>query len=756
MNSSIALFNQAVFLHRQGKLTDAEAIYKTILDNNSDDFDALHMLGIIQAQRSHYVEAEDLLRRAILVDRKIPQCLHNYANVLAKLKRFDDALNSYRAAIKLVPNVAPIQADYGNALFELGRYDEALTAYDRALSLESSFANACNGRGNALFKLKHYDEALAAFDKALVLDHNLANAWLGRGNVFAELKRHGEAIAAYDKALTLKPDLADAWLGRGNVFAILKRQGEAIAAYDKALTLKPDLANAWLGRGNVFADFRLYAEAIAAYDKAIALEPDLANAWLGRGNVFIELKLYDEALDACNKALSLEPNLIGLKGSRVLIKMHICDWKSFDTECSNLISSIRNENDTAPPFAFLGIPSSSYDQLQCAKLWVAKQFPSSDKAIWQGERYNHKRIRVAYLLMDVRLITELFEQHDRSRFKVIGVSFGVSGSSEVRKRLVAAFDEFYDVERMTDNEVAKLLHDLQVDIAVDLKGYTAGYRFGIFACRPAPIQVNYLGYPGTMGTQFLDYIIADKVVAPLEQQPFFTEKIVHLPDCYQVNDSKREIAEGTPTRQAVGLPEHGFVFFCFNNNYKITPRVFDCWMRILRQVENSVLWLLEDNATAKSNLRKEAIARGINSDRLIFAKRIPLAEHLARQRLADLFLDTLPFNAHTTASDALWAGLPVLTCLGETFAGRVCASLLNTIGLPELITTTLEAYESMAIDLALHRQKLAIIKSKLADNRLTTPLFDTKLFTKNIEAAYTELYERHKAHLTGNHIMPNS
>jgi predicted O-linked N-acetylglucosamine transferase (SPINDLY family) len=306
---------------------------------------------------------------------------------------------------------------------------------------------------------------------------------------------------------------------------------------------------------------------------------------------------------------------------------------------------------------------------------------------------------------------------------------------------------------MSDNEVAKLLHDLQVDIAVDLKGYTAGYRFGIFACRPAPIQVNYLGYPGTMGTQFMDYIIADKVVAPFEHQPFFTEKIVHLPDCYQVNDSKRQIADGTLTRQAVGLPEHGFVFFCFNNIYKITPRVFDCWMRILRRVENSVLWLLDDNATARGNLRKEAIARGIDAERLIFAKRIPLAEHLARQQLADLFLDTLPYNAHTTASDALWTGLPVLTCLGQTFAGRVCASLLNTIGLPELITTTLEAYENMAIDLATDRQKLAAITSRLACNRLTTPLFDTKLFTKNIEAAYTEMYERYKAVSAVNHIV---
>jgi len=756
MNSTVALFDQAVLFHRQGKIAEAESIYKKILDIDTDDFDALHMLGVIQAQRGRYEEAEGLLRRALSVDGNAAQCLHNYGTVLAKLRRFDDAIKSYRAAIKIIPS-APIHADHGNALFELGRYDEALAAYDKALAIRFDFAAACIGRGNALFKLKRYDEAIAALDKALVLDRNLANAWLGRGNVLTELKRHGEAIPAYDKALALKPDLPNAWLGRGNVLTELKRHGEAIATYDKALTLKPDLASAWLGRGNVLTELKRHDDAIAAYDKALALKPDLAGAWLGQANVFTNLKLYDEALDASTRALSLEPNLIGLEGLHLHIKMLVCDWKSFDAECSRLVSSVRAGNVASPPFALLCVSSSSDDQLRCAKLWVEKNFPSPDKPVWRGERYNHKRIRIAYLLLDVRLIVELFEQHDRSRFEVIGVSFGVSGGSggggEARKRLVAAFDEFHDVERMSDKEVAKLLLDLQVDIAVDLKGYTTGYRFGVFASRPAPIQVNYLGYPSTMGTPLIDYIIADEVVAPLEQQQFFAEKIVHLPDCYQVNDSKRKIAAETPTRQAVGLPEHGFVFFCFNNNYKITPRIFDSWMRILRQVEDSVLWLLVDNASAKSNLRKEVLARGINPDRLIFAKRIPLAEHLARQRLADLFLDTLPFNAHTTASDALWAGLPVLTCLGETFASRVAASLLNAIRLPELITTTLEAYEHAAIDLATHPEKLAIIKGKLAYNRLTAPLFDIKLFTKNIEAAYTEMYERHKAGLQIDHII---
>jgi predicted O-linked N-acetylglucosamine transferase (SPINDLY family) len=321
------------------------------------------------------------------------------------------------------------------------------------------------------------------------------------------------------------------------------------------------------------------------------------------------------------------------------------------------------------------------------------------------------------------------------------------------KRLKAAFPRFIEARTLSDEHIANLIRSSEVDILVDLMGFTKDARTEVFARRPAPVQVNYLGYPGTMGSSYVDYIIADKTVAPVEHQPFYTEKIVHLPDSYQVNDSKRRIAELTSTRQGAGLPETGFVFCCFNNSWKITPDVFSVWMRLLHQLKGSVLWLLSDNEGAQRNLRKEAQRRGIDPFRLKFAGRLPLDEHLARQRLADLFLDTLPCNAHTTASDALWAGLPVLTCLGETFAGRVAASLLNAVGLPELITTTPETYERMAIELATHPERLAVIKHKLAENRLTAPLFDTKLFTKHIEAAYTAMHARDQTGLAPNHIL---
>jgi predicted O-linked N-acetylglucosamine transferase (SPINDLY family) len=523
--------------------------------------------------------------------------------------------------------------------------------------------------------------------------------------------------------------------------------------------MKPDYAEAYINRGNALKDLKRLDEALASYDKAIALKPDYAEAYINRGSALKDLKRLDEASAAYDKALALKPDLVGTEGARLYTKMHLCDWINFDTECAHLTSSVKSKKANTAPFAFLGISSSADDQLQCAKLWVAEKCPPSQKSIWQGEHYRHDRIRLAYVSADFRqhpmsyLMAGMFECHDKSRFDVTAISFGPDDNSEMRQRLKTSFERFIDVKTFSDDQIANLVRSSEVDILVDLMGFTADSRTDIFARRAAPIQVNYLGYPGTMGAEYIDYIIADQTVIPDECRKSYSEKIAVLPNTYQASDRKRVISDKSFNRSDVGLPSQGFVFCCFNNKYKITPRVFDCWVRILKQVEGSVLWLLEDNASAANNLKKEAVTRGVSSERLVFAKRMPPPEHLARHKLADLFLDTLPYNAHTTASDALWAGLPVLTCLGATFAGRVAASLLNAIHLPELITTTLETYEQMAIDLATHPEIFAAIKRKLADNRLTTPLFDTKLFTKHIEAAYTAMYERHQAGLAPDHVV---
>lgn len=425
--------------------------------------------------------------------------------------------------------------------------------------------------------------------------------------------------------------------------------------------------------------------------------------------------------------------------------------EGFTEEIEGLVKGVQEAKPVTQPFELLSLTDSPELHRRASQIYADRRFKKQDALGPIVKRVPDGKIRIGYYSADFHnhatayLITELFEKRDTSRFQLFGFSFGPETKDEMRRRLTAAFDQFIDVREMSDRDVAKLSRELGIDIAVDLKGYTTDARTGIFAERAAPIQVNYLGYPSTMGVDYIDYIIADKTIIPVEQQANYSEEVVYLPHSYQVNDSRRRISDRQFTKEELGLAEKGFVFCCFNNNYKILPTTFDGWMRILQTVEGSVLWLLEDNATAAANLRKEAERRGVENSRLVFARRMPLDEHLARHRHADLFIDTLPCNAHTTASDALWAGLPVLTCTGQSFASRVAASLLNAIDMPELITSTQEEYEAKAIDLATHPDKLRAIKNRLEQNRLTTPLFDTKLFARHIEAAYEAMYDRYQA-----------
>ena len=658
----------------------------------------------------------------------------------------DDALRYWDEALTVRPAHAELMKNYAIALRRHGRHEEALDFCDRALAVKPDFAEALNNRGNTLWELKRFDEALASYDKAVALKSDYAEAFNNRGNALKELKRLDEALASYDKALAFKPDYAEAFNNRGLALQELKRLDEALASYDKALALKPDYAEALIYRGSALHELRRLDEALASYDKALALKPDCAEAFNNRGNALMELKRLDEALASYDSALIAKADHTDAFNGAAICVTRLCDWRGRTRVAEDLSAHISGKKFISP-FVLLAYSGDPALQLQCARNYIEHQVPPLAPPLWTGTTWRHDRLRVAYLSSDFRqhatayLMAELFERHDRSRFEIIGVSFGVDDRSEVRKRLAAAFDKFYDVRRKSDEEVARLLHDLQVDIAIDLKGYTRDSRPSILAYRPAPIQASYLGFPGTMGAEFIDYIIADKTVAPFEHQPFYTEKIVHLPDCYQVNDSTRKIAERTPTRQQAGLPETDFVFCCFNNNWKITPEVFSVWMRLLDAVAGSVLWLLRDNESAERNLRMEAQARGIDPARLVFAGRLPLEDHLARHRLANLFLDTLPCNAHTTASDALWARLPVLTREGTAFAGRVAASLLNAIGLPELVTHNIEDYEALALRLAKDPSHLGGYRNRLATNRLTHPLFDTDRFRRHIEAAYTTMWE---------------
>jgi predicted O-linked N-acetylglucosamine transferase (SPINDLY family) len=469
--------------------------------------------------------------------------------------------------------------------------------------------------------------------------------------------------------------------------------------------------------------------------------------------LYRELQHYELAFADYELALSIKPNYEYLKGVHFATKMNICDWRDLDDEWKDICVDIELSKKVIAPFMVLPISDSIDLHRKVAELWVGEKHPSHLAHQLRQKKDKYSKIKVGYFSADYHehatmyLMAQLFEMHDKSKFEIIGFSFGPDKQDAMRQRAVAAFSQFYDVRDKTDQEIAQFSRDLGLDIAVDLKGVTQDARLGIFSFRAAPIQVSYLGYPGTLGADYIDYLIADKTLIPTQSQQHYSEKIVYLPDSYQVNDRHRVIASTQFTRQELGLPEDAFVFCCFNNNFKITPDVFDSWVRILKAVDTSVLWLFQDNSIAAMNLHKEAALRGIDPARLIFATRMELPEHLARHKAADLFLDTLPYNAHTTASDALWAGLPVLTCMGESFAGRVAASLLNAIGLPELVTETRTDYEAQAIELAKNPAKLKKIKEKLEHNRLTTPLFDTARFTKNIEAAYSQMFERYQADL---------
>jgi protein O-GlcNAc transferase len=742
------LFRRASASFQMGQLDEAERLYKKVLRAQPSHLGALNLLGIILTHLGKDAEAERMIAAALRINARSETTQYNHGLVLKKLKRLPEALAALDQAIALNPNVADTWNSRGAVLNELKRYDEAMRDFDKAIALKPDLVDAFYNQGNALQGLKRYEAAIESYDRAITAKAANAAAFNNRGMAQLNLKRLAPALEDFRRALTIKPDFAESHIGCGDVLNRLGRSDEALAAYAAALSIDPQLPEGWFGRASVYAGQLRLNESLAAYDKALALKPDLASAWLARGTILTELQRYEEALAAFEKAVAIEPGLNYAEGGRICSKLVMSDLRGYDEDCATLLAAVRDGQAASIPFVLLLIPAGAEDQLTGAKAFI-KDHVIAAPALWRGERYEHDRIRIGYLSYDMRqhaigfLSVGLFEQHDKSRFETFAFSLGPDDKSATRVRTEQAFEHFHDVRGRSDQDIAQLMRASEIDIAVDLNGLTQGARVNVLAFRPAPIQVNYLGYPGTMGADYIDYIIADRTVIPEDQQQFYMEKVVYLPDAYQANDDRRAISDETPARAEAGLPDTGFVFCSFNNSFKITPFVFDRWMNLLRQVEGSVLWLLEGNPWVPANLRREAEQRGVSGDRLVFAPRTKLEDHLARHRLADLFLDTLPYNAHTTASDALWAGLPVVTCLGSTFAARVAASLLAAVGLPELVTHSLDDYEALALNLARDRDLLDGVKAKLADHRLRCPLFDTAGFTRHIEAAYSTMVTRH-------------
>ncbi len=643
------------------------------------------------------------------------------------------------------------------ALYSNGQIKEALDSVESLIKNYPKEPLLYNISGVCYKAIDQLDIAVQSFEKALAIKPDYTEVNYNLGVTYRELGQLDDAIKSYEKALTFKPDHAIAHNNLGNTLSDLGQLDDAVKSYQKAVAVKPDYAEAHNNLGVTLKNLDQLEAAVESYEKALALKPDYADAYANRGNVLLDLKRLDEALASYESAIALDPDLDWMLGNLLHTKMHLCLWDDLDNHLNELTNKINNSEKTISPFALLALIDDPEIQRRTAEIYARERYPQSH-VLPKIEPYpKHKKIRIGYFSADFRnhpvshLTAELYELHDRERFEIHAFSFGPDTKDEMNLRIKAGVDRFHDVHTMSHKEVAMLSRSLEIDIAVDLGGYTANCRTGIFAMSAAPIQIGYIGYLGTMAADYMDYLIADQTIIPQENQKYFSEKIVYLPS-FQVNDSKLSLPATIFTRQDLGLPETGFVFCCFNNAFKITPATFDSWGRILEQVDDSVLIIYANNESTKTNLTKEIALRGIDSNRLIFGEQLLIPEYLARYRLADLFLDTHPYNAGTTASDALRMGLPVLTCIGSSYASRVAASVLTAVNLPELITTTQEQYESLAIELATNPEKLKIIKDKLVDNLPTAPLYDTPLFTRHLESAYVTMYDRYQNGLEPDHI----
>jgi len=624
-----------------------------------------------------------------------------------------------------------------------GRLAEAEALYLQALAVDANLHPVLVAMGMMRLHQGRPAEALANLERALALDPANVDAWSHHGLSLAALRRTPEALASLDRALQLRPD---AWVVHYYRAVVLKdagRTGEALAELDHVLKIKPDYVDAWVARASIFWMTGGTDLALESYRRALALNPDCPEALASRANCLWTRKQdLTGAIADLERLMGIRPDFPYSRGALLHLRMQAGDWRNLAGERAALDEGVRAGHRVVEPFAYQALCAAPADLLACARIYARDKYPQLP--LPQRPHRRPGRIRLGYLCGEFRaqatmfLAAGLFEQHDRSRFEVIAFDNTRDDGSALRRRVLAAFDNIVPIQKLTDRDAAQIAAAQELDILVNLNGYFGAERMGVFAHRPALVQVNYLGFPGSLGADYIDYILADDEVIPENEEPFYSEKVVRLPGCYQINDGKRPRPRAD-SRAAHGLPETGFVFCHFNYPHKITPELFCLWLRLLRSVPDSVLWLLETNVLMAANLRGELLRAGIDAARLVLAPEVGHAAHLSRLALGDLFLDSLPYNAHTTASDALWAGLPLITCRGTAFAGRVAASLLRAVGLPELITNSLAEYESLALALATDRARLQSYRERLTREPTQLALFDTQRTTRQVEAAYEKM-----------------
>jgi protein O-GlcNAc transferase len=762
---------QAVDAHKAGQIQKAHRLYAAILKAQPKHPDANHNTGLLTVGFGKIELALSFFKTALEANPSNAQFWYSHIVALIKLERLIDAkvlldqakskgikgadfdqleqkLNGAKKGLSNRPDYAEAYNVLGNALQEQNKLEEAIEAYNKALVIKPDYAETYYNMGNALRGQGKLEEAIEAYNKTLAIKPDYVNAYYNMGIALKEQNKLEEAIEAYNKTLAIKPDYAEAYVNMGIALQKQNKLEEAIEAYNKTLAIKPDYAQSYYNMGIAFQKQNKLEEALEAYNKALSIKPDYAKAYNNIGIALKSLGKLEEAIKAYNKALAIKPDYESARVGNIFQKAHICNWDNIAKDIK-LVPNLGTSKQHVSPFALLPLEDAPDRHLIRSKIYAKANF--SQKTLPPKVRPSHmpKRLRVGYFSADFKehpasyLMFKVIECHNRSLFDVYGYSIGQPKLDKMREKISGAFDVFKDIHSLSDIEALKTIHNDKIDIAIDLTGYTNQGRTRLFSYSPAPVQINYLGYPGTLGTDFIDYIVADQNLIPKSFQQFYTEKPIYLPHTYWPTNNTRIISQKIQTKEDMGLPNDGFVFCCFNNSYKISPTEFDIWMRLMAKVDGSVLWLLKSNKLVKENLMKEAEARGISGDRVIFAEKVENSEHLARHRLADLFLDTFNYNAHTTASDALWAGLPLVTKLGKGFAARVAGSLLNAVGLPELVTETEKDYEALILELATNPIKLAKIKEKLTNNRLTQPLFNTELYTRHLENGYQQAYQNY-------------
>jgi len=660
----------------------------------------------------------DSNQQSALSKEQIDSVIKLYSN-----GQYQEAIDKIKALNGVYPNVPFLFNLIGACYKELGELKGAVTMFETAVNIKSDYAEAHKNLGITLRDIGQLDAAAKTLKKAIEVDP-------------------GYVDAHYNLAIT---------------FNYLGQFTNAIDYYEKTIALNPNFAAAHNNLGNVLNGLGRNKYAIQSFEEAIRINPNFAEAFRNLGNSFRAIQKREEALFCFKCAKEMKSNMDFILGDILNSKMQLCLWNDLNKLLDDLKNKINNGEKVIAPFPLMPLINDPKLLRKNTEVFINQMHPKNQILPLIESYKMRKKIRIGYFSADFRihpvttLTAELYEVHNRDHFEIHAFSFGPDTKDEMNLRVKAGVDHFHNVRSMSHQEITILARSFEIDIAVDLAGFTADSAINVFAMSAAPIQLSYIGYLGTMAADYYDYLIADSVMIPKESQKYYAEKIVYLPS-FQVNDSKDLPPEITLTRKEVGLPEDGFVFCCFNNTYKFTPTVFDSWARILDKVKGSVLIIFSNNDLSKLNLSKEIKLRGIKAERLIFGESIPKPEYLARYRTADLFLDTHPYNAGTTASDALKMGIPMLTMIGQSYQARMGASIVNALNLPELITNTPEEYEALAIELATHPEKLKAIKEKLASNLSTAPLFDTKRFTKNLESAYTQMYERNQKGLEPDHI----